>query len=172
VGDIGGTNCRLVLWKIYPGLRDEILFSKVCTTLAGAYLTELTGLHRSRPRDLLPSLVQWDDICCISLRHPAADQSAIAQVYPTKDYATFEDALDEFYAEPVVGRDPPQSAALAVAGPVVDNRCKMTNLSWLIDGHDLSRRRGVLCAAVHIKTTSIPTHPSRMCVALHGQCGR
>ena len=29
VGDIGGTNCRLVLWKIYPGLRDEILFSKV-----------------------------------------------------------------------------------------------------------------------------------------------
>ena len=67
-------------------------------------------------------------------------------MYPTKDYATFEDALDEFYAEPVVGRDPPQSAALAVAGPVVDNRCKMTNLSWLIDGHDLSRRRGVLCA--------------------------
>ena len=69
------------------------------------------------------------------------------QVYPTKDYAAFEDALDEFYAEPVVGKDPPQSAALAVAGPVVDNRCKMTNLSWLIDGHDLSRRRGVLCAA-------------------------
>ena len=33
VGDIGGTNCRLVLWKIYPGLRDEILFSKARTAL-------------------------------------------------------------------------------------------------------------------------------------------
>ena len=70
------------------------------------------------------------------------------QVYPTKDYATFEDALDAFYAEPVVRKDAPQSAALAVAGPVSDNRCKMTNLSWLIDGHDLSRRRGILCAAI------------------------
>lgn len=32
VGDIGGTNCRLVLWKIVPGRAlglDEILFQKV-----------------------------------------------------------------------------------------------------------------------------------------------
>lgn len=32
VGDIGGTNCRLVLWKIFPGRAlalDEILFQKV-----------------------------------------------------------------------------------------------------------------------------------------------
>ena len=57
----------------------------------------------------------------------------------------------------MVGRDPPQSAALAVAGPVVDNRCKMTNLSWLIDGHDLSRRRGVLCVRIRIRNH----HPCR-----------
>ncbi len=69
------------------------------------------------------------------------------QIYPTKDYATFEAALDAFYGEDIIRKDPPQSAALAVAGPVVDNRCKMTNLSWLIDGHELSRRRGILCAA-------------------------
>ena len=29
MGDIGGTNCRLVLWKILPGGEDEILFQKV-----------------------------------------------------------------------------------------------------------------------------------------------
>ena len=35
VGDIGGTNCRLVLWKIFPDASlDEILFQKV--TPAGA----------------------------------------------------------------------------------------------------------------------------------------
>ena len=79
------------------------------------------------------------------------------QIYPTKDYATFEAALDAFYAEDVIRKDPPQSAALAVAGPVVDNRCKMTNLSWLIDGHELSRRRGILCAPA-AQSKNIPDH--------------
>lgn len=65
-------------------------------------------------------------------------------MYPTADYATFEDALDALYAEEVVQRHPPQSAALAVAGPVINNCCKMTNLGWVIDGQELSQRRGIL----------------------------
>lgn len=66
------------------------------------------------------------------------------QIYPTKDYPSFEDALDALYSEEVVRAHPPRSAALACAGPVIDNRCQMTNLSWLIDGHELTARRNIL----------------------------
>lgn len=66
------------------------------------------------------------------------------QTYPTMNYSTFEAALDELYAEPVVKAQPPQSAALAVAGPVINNRCKMTNLKWVIDGAELKRKYKIL----------------------------
>ncbi len=49
--------------------------------------------------------------------------------------------------EPIVaaflGRDRPKAAALGVAGPVVDDRCRATNLPWLIDGRALGRRLGI-----------------------------
>lgn len=101
VGDIGGTNCRLLLWKMSAScdeVGNDILFSKT---------------------------------------------------YPTADYETFEDALDALYAEEAVKANPPQSAALAVAGPVINNRCQMTNLKWCIDGHELSNRRGILYAVLN-----------------------
>lgn len=69
---------------------------------------------------------------------------ATSQVYPTADYDTFEEALDALYAEEIVQQHPPQSAALAVAGPVIHNCCKMTNLGWTIDGRELTDRRGIL----------------------------
>jgi glucokinase len=68
----------------------------------------------------------------------------VPQVYPTAEYDTFEDALDALYSEEVLQRHPPQSAALAVAGPVINNCCKMTNLKWVIDGQELTQRRGIL----------------------------
>lgn len=37
----------------------------------------------------------------------------------------------------------PRAAAFAVAGPVKENRCAMTNLNWVLDGHDLTQRHGV-----------------------------
>lgn len=66
------------------------------------------------------------------------------QVYPTADYPTFEDALDALYAEEEAKQHPPQSAALAVAGPVINNCCKMTNLGWVIDGAALGKSHGIL----------------------------
>lgn len=125
VGDIGGTNCRLVLERIVNGQSDEVLFQKV-----------------------QPASKQLD-----ALAPPATGRNAAAgsqplqpipQVYPTAEYDTFEDALDALYAEEVMQRHPPQSAALAVAGPVISNCCKMTNLKWVIDGQELTQRRGIL----------------------------
>ncbi len=60
------------------------------------------------------------------------------------NYPTFEAALDDLYSEEAVMQQPPQSAALAVAGPVMNNRCQMTNLKWVIDGAELHRKYGIL----------------------------
>jgi glucokinase len=68
------------------------------------------------------------------------------QTYPTMAYAKFEDALAELYLEPIVRERPPQAAALAVAGPVLNNCCRMTNLPWVIDGQELRKQHGILWA--------------------------
>ena len=75
-------------------------------------------------------------------------ESASAQVYPTKDYESFEDALQALYSEEMVRAHPPRSAALACAGPVIDNRCQMTNLTWLIDGHELTAVHNILWVTI------------------------
>lgn len=91
------------------------------------------------------------------------------ETYPSKDYGTFEDVLKEFLetltpapasaSEPGAGTEeetatgepdaaaesppvaPPVIAAacLGVAGPVLENRCRTTNLPWIVDGDALAR---------------------------------
>ncbi len=49
------------------------------------------------------------------------------------------------------GVDRPDAACFAVAGPVVDNRCALTNLKWTIDAAPLRaqlRTQAVRCAAL------------------------
>lgn len=71
------------------------------------------------------------------------------KIYPTKDYPTFEDAFDSLCQEEVYQQHPPESAALACAGPVVDNICDMTNLSWVIDGDSLTKKYGLRVAVLN-----------------------
>ena len=65
------------------------------------------------------------------------------QIYPTKDYRQFDDALDELAQEDMFRENTPGAAAFACAGPVLDNRCVMTNLSWVIDGDALTKKYGI-----------------------------
>ena len=44
----------------------------------------------------------------------------------------------------------PTSACFAIAGPVSQNRAKMTNLGWLIDGDQLQEQFNWKCEIVHI----------------------
>jgi glucokinase len=67
------------------------------------------------------------------------------QIYQTKQYSTFQEALSALQAEPIFQANTPKSAAFAVAGPVIKNKCEMTNLSWTIDGHYLTKKYGVRC---------------------------
>ena len=65
------------------------------------------------------------------------------QTYPTSKFSTFEEVVAQFMQEKEVVPQPPKAAALAVAGAVVDNRCAMTNISWILDGHSLEKHYGI-----------------------------
>ncbi|KAK9817143.1 hypothetical protein WJX72_010262 [[Myrmecia] bisecta] len=100
VADIGGTNCRFMLWLLdFENGKDHVeLFSKK---------------------------------------------------YATKDYPTFPDALKALSHEEVFKKHTPKTAAFACAGPVVDNKCVMTNLDWTIDGHYLTAKYGIRMAVLN-----------------------
>lgn len=70
-------------------------------------------------------------------------ENTVLQVYPTKDYITFEHALDALASESAFKKDTPGAAAFACAGPVLDNKCVMTNLEWVIDGASLTMKYGI-----------------------------
>ncbi|WP_447978815.1 glucokinase [Candidatus Nitrospira bockiana] len=84
-------------------------------------------------------------------------------VFLSGEYKSFEQILDEFLhppkavegpddAEAAAEREPPvepappeepvtvSAACIGVAGPVIDNRCRTTNLPWFVDGHELAQR--------------------------------
>lgn len=82
--------------------------------------------------------------CCI---HKQSAQFLIAcillQIFPTKDHSTFPDALAEVSKLDVFRNNLPSAAAFACAGPVANNKCEMTNLSWVVDGDYLSHTHGI-----------------------------
>ncbi|KAG2501812.1 hypothetical protein HYH03_000311 [Edaphochlamys debaryana] len=65
-----------------------------------------------------------------------------AKTYPTSSHETFDDVVTTFLSEPAVRENPPHAAALAIAGAVVQNRCEMTNISWVVDGDALQKHHG------------------------------
>lgn len=61
--------------------------------------------------------------------------------YPSKEYASFEAILDLYLSEyPSIRAE---SLCVAVAGPVIGNRCTVTNLGMTVDGAGLSQRTGI-----------------------------
>jgi hypothetical protein len=76
--------------------------------------------------------------CGVSSRCP--------QTYPTRDFATFPEALHALARQPAFEAHTPRAAAFGVAGPVADNCCHMTNLSWVIDGDYLTTAHGIRSA--------------------------
>src|SRR5690606_24437879 len=61
-------------------------------------------------------------------------------VFPSKEYVTFQDILSRF-----MGSDLPTPSVLSVgvAGPVLGDTVKLTNLAWEIDGSALRRDMGI-----------------------------
>jgi glucokinase len=69
---------------------------------------------------------------------------AVLQTYPTSQYDTFETCMADFLDEPEVKphKQSIKAGALAVAGAVTENRCRMTNIDWVIDGTSLEQTLG------------------------------
>lgn len=58
----------------------------------------------------------------------------------SKAHATFEEIVTKFLADK---SDTPHILSIGVAGPVLDNQVKLTNLSWELEGSRLERELGI-----------------------------
>lgn len=76
------------------------------------------------------------------------------QIYPTADFPTFDAALRHFLSDAGVEDSEVYSCCIACAGPVLANKCVMTNLQWTVDGAAITERHGFrtavrLCDRTH-----------------------
>ncbi|MBP1092791.1 glucokinase [Bradyrhizobium diazoefficiens] len=69
------------------------------------------------------------------------DQTGSIDYVKVADFPTVQEAIVDVLARRA-GGEPPQRAVLAVAGPVTNNRCVMTNSPWVIDGNELQPTLG------------------------------
>eukprot|EP00878_Enallax_costatus_P011046 GHUV01011537.1.p1 GENE.GHUV01011537.1~~GHUV01011537.1.p1 ORF type:complete len:219 (+),score=28.03 GHUV01011537.1:146-802(+) len=72
-----------------------------------------------------------------------------SETYPTSQFPTFEECLQAFLDEKPVRGAKVEAAAMAVAGAVENNRCPMTNITWVIDGKVLQQQFGFKTAVLN-----------------------
>jgi len=82
------------------------------------------------------------------------------QRYECTEYADFDDIVENFLGEHSELHAKIDTASFAVAGPVADGRCAVTNLPWTVDMHQMRERfgfaRGLLLNDLEAIATSIP----------------
>ena len=68
--------------------------------------------------------------------------SVLQRRFPSHDYAQFDQLVAEFsrQAESYCASDPLIAAGFGVAGPVVHDHVKATNLPWEVDGRELAQK--------------------------------
>jgi len=89
------------------------------------------------------------DIGGTNARFALVDGDDIGPIVYTKvaDFPTVRDAIADVLARRA-SAGPVTAAVLAVAGPVTNNRCVMTNSPWIIDGSELQAAFGL--KSVHV----------------------
>lgn len=97
---------------------------------------------------ILPALIAMTKTQCLRVLRERLRSSDVRyefceQIFPTRDFPTFPDALQAVAQEEVFQSNTPSAAAFACAGPVANNKCDMTNLDWTIDGNYLSATHGI-----------------------------
>lgn len=71
---------------------------------------------------------------------PSSWQTLHEATYPSQNYPDLVPIFGEF----MTGRtEKPEKACFAIAGPVVNNRVKLTNLSWILDNQRLGTEMGI-----------------------------
>ncbi len=99
-------------------------------------------------------------------------------VLDSKSFPTFEAALGRFLEGEarrfLRGRTPLAAASFGIAGPIVEQRVKTTNLPWTIDGRAISRAFGIpnltlLNDLVAVGLGAIASPPSKLAVVHLGR---
>jgi glucokinase len=86
--------------------------------------------------------------CNLALFEPRGDrlETVVVRRYPSNGFDRFEKIVAKFLedARAELGRAPQkiEAAGFGVAGPVVANRVKATNLPWVVDGAELAKQLG------------------------------
>jgi Glucokinase len=73
---------------------------------------------------------------------PPLTSNQFVQTFGTDEYPSFDEALRVFLKQAGDRSKSISSCCLAVAGPVVDNKCVMTNLKWVVDGRAVTQEFG------------------------------
>jgi glucokinase len=99
--------------------------------------------------DSSPERVLLGDIGATNARLALLSNGILGPIewFTVAEFARFIDAVDAFFARHCVDVSVPE-ALLAVAGPVVNDRCMLTNCHWTIDASELRAR--FRFARVHI----------------------
>lgn len=68
----------------------------------------------------------------------------VARRFASKDYANFDLIVTDFVQQAAtqLGEEKITAAGFGVAGPVIENRVKATNLPWVVDGKALAEKLG------------------------------
>ena len=61
------------------------------------------------------------------------------KTYGTQGHPTFESVVADLFKDSGVDKTRVTAACFAVAGPVKDDRCAMTNIEWVVDGPSLAK---------------------------------
>ena len=61
------------------------------------------------------------------------------KTYGTQGHPTFESVVADLFKDSGVDKTRVTAACFAVAGPVKDDRCAMTNIDWVVDGPSLAK---------------------------------
>jgi glucokinase len=77
--------------------------------------------------------------------------------YPSQNYASLEDIIQEFLGEKSYQLT---GASFGIAGPIIENRAQVTNLSWVVDSNIVSKTIGghpvILLNDLHAIASAIP----------------
>ncbi len=68
--------------------------------------------------------------------HPIAEE-----IYPSGDFTDLVPMVQQFLAK--TNTETPQKACFGIAGPVVNNTAKLTNIAWFLDGERLQSELGI-----------------------------
>jgi len=95
-----------------------------------------------------------------------------AEKFPAREFATLDAVVNKFLADNVGAKREIISACFGLPGPVRGFRVKLTNLSWSIDAHDLSRSLAIehvfLINDLEANAYGIPEVSADKICTLHG----